>query len=429
MQKKIFIFLFILFSSAGWSSEITSCESSNETTLKQLIEGTIENNPELKEAWHTWRAKRSDIISDSALKDPMVTFSKSQEPTQTRTGKLKGTFSISQTLPFPGKQKTKIRSLNIAANAKYVEYEIRVRNTIIQVKKLFAEMWFLQNAIELSQKSVELISKMATMSLADSKTSPSDKIAILKAQSQLAQVGNDQLVFQERLEVKKAWLKALTGLEVKKIAALPEFSFNPEIAELAEKALHERQEIKKLKLLSEKARAMKRLANLEGKPDFTVGYTEGRIGQRPDLSGIDIPGEGKNTRTFFLSMNLPIWRTKNRAKNQKANQDFLAAKSRLESLKRNTEAEIKEAVFKYKNLVRMNQLYKETIVPQAKKAIDEVETEYHSSNVSSIAQYLDAQILFYATNMAWLKNITDSFIALADLEKKLGFSPIAEQGD
>jgi outer membrane protein TolC len=396
--------------------------------LKEIIEKTFTTNSRLKASYHRWQAGQEAVIKKAALKDPVVTYTLFTEPIQTRTGKQTEAFSLRQQLPFPGKQKARLRLFRRQAKVLKNQYDIQLRNLVVQIKKIYADIWFLFKAIEVAKANSKTVSMIANYANSASNESGASVISVLRAQSQLAQVENDLLNFSELLQTKLAWLDAISGISSKKITAtsiLPEIFIPEKISILEKLAIEHRQE---LQLLAEEIRVSKarlQLANFENKPDFTIGYNLAKIGRRPDLAPGILKNEGKDVHAIVFSMNLPIWGDKNRSRINEARQLKLVAENNEKDLIRITKAEVHELFYSLKNQKRLVEIYSKTVIPQARLAIESAEAEINRGQQKA-TEMLEAQSVFYSMQLALFKAKADLFKTAAELEKVIGI-PLNEE--
>ncbi len=394
-----------------------NCLFASNNSLEKLIESAVGNNPGLRSAYQNWKSSRAAVIGNTALADPVVNFRHNLEPVQTRTGEQNQVLTISQMLPYPGKQKTAIRIHRQMARNEEIEYEIKLRNLIIDLKKNFAEIWFLKKAMATASLNNQLLT-----SINNEVTSSGEPISLtptLKAQSQMVQAANDLINYSELLAVEIANLKALTGLreiDEELFSELPVFDLPATNTELLKESLEQRLEILKSQNNKKIARTKVRLAHFESKPDFVFGFSQALTGSRPDMDKVYLKGEGTDSIGVFVQMNLPIWQRKNRSKIREASEKELAAKSAIESEKLNTEAGVIKRWFTALNRQRVYEIYKRTILPQADVAVKSAQSIYQN-DVSKFSDYFETLANYYALKTAAYRAEADYFVSVCELER------------
>lgn len=398
--------------------------------LQSMLESCLKLNPELKGAYHRWQASREAIIYKTALADPKINFRHNLEPVQTRTGEQNQILTISQMLPFPGRQKTAIRLNHLAAQHEKIQYEIRLRDLITEIKKTWAEVYFLSAATRLTgsnQKILKLISdNIATIQKGAS------LLPVIKVQSQQAQNANDLIRFSEMQRTQIDKLTALTGISSfpeSWFVELPRHVVPASEAAIVDYTLKQRLEIVAAENQEKMAKTRLKLAGFENKPDFTIGFSQSFTGSRPDVNGANIVGEGTDPVGVFVQMNLPVWQKKNRSRIREADEKKLEAQAMIEAERTRARAKLTELWFGLANRQRLVKIYEKTILPQARAAFKTSGSVFLQSP-EKFSDYLEAANTFYSLQLATLRAETDLFISAAELEKFAGMPlELTSRGD
>lgn len=408
------------------SAFVASAQEKNGLTI--LLESCIEKNPELRASYHNWKAADSAIIYKTAVPDPVVNFRHNIEPVQTRTGEQNQVLTVSQMLPFPGKQKTAIRLNHLMSQVDKLHYEIKFRNIITEIKKSYAEIWFLQQAIKSAEANARLVKLLANEGT--SNLPLSSLMPILKAQSQLAQTANDLITYSELLTTEKEKLKALALVEELReewFVELPALKIPEKNDELLAQALKNRIEIKVAQKSKEISSTRVKLAVLENRPDFVLGFSQTLTGSRPDLNNTYLKGEGMDPVGVFVQLNLPVWDSKNRSRINEAREKKAQATSAFAAEENNTRASFFKLWFNMTNRKRLYQLYDKTILPQVQNAIISTQGIFQTDK-TRFADYLEATTTAYAIKIASARAEADYFISASELENLVG-APFSLQSE
>lgn len=396
-----------------------TARAQEKSGLTILLESCIENNPELRAAYHNWRAAEAAITHKTALADPIVNFKRNLDPPKTKAGEQNHKLTISQMLPFPGKQKTAIRLNHQMSQVDKLNYEIKFRDIITEIKKSYAEVWFLQRAIksaEANAKLVELLANESTANLPSSSLMP-----VLQAQSQLAQAANDLITYSELLETEKEKLKALTLVEelpAEWFVEIPALKIPEKNDELLEQALKNRIEIKVAQKTKDISSTRVKLAAFENKPDFMLGVSKALTSNKSDPNNVAHSG-GMDPTEIFVELNLPIWGSKNRSRINEAREKRAQANSALAAEENNTRATFFKLWFNMTNRQRLYQLYNQTILPQAQSAMITAQGIFQTDK-ARFADYLEATTTAYAIKIAAARAEADYFISASELERWVG---------
>lgn len=243
-------------------------------------------------------------------------------------------------------------------------------------------------------------------------------LPFLKAQSQQAQNANDLINYSELAEVNKSRLTALTG-----IYDLPDnwFSNLPEIQmpelqnDLRDSIVNKRREILAAEKRVQIAQTGKRLAALNNRPDFTIGYSRAITGNRPDLGGAFLKDQGKDPQGLFIRMNLPVWKKTNRSRIKTARHNFDKRKAELKAEKDNAGAMLSRLWYQVQNRNRLFLIYQNQIIPQAAAAFESAHSVYLNDK-SKFSDYLETANTYYSLRIAAARAEADLYADIAELE-------------
>jgi outer membrane protein TolC len=398
--------------------------------LKKLIESCLKHNPELKGTYHRWQAGRKAIVHKTALADPQVNFRHNLEPVQTRTGEQNQVLTISQALPYPGRQKTAIKLHHLLSENDRFHYEIKLRDLISEIKKTWAEVYFLSAATRLTLEQQKII-KLIGDNINSIQTGAS-LLPVIKVQSQQAQNANDLIRFSELLQTQTDKLRELSGSEIfhkSWFNSLPKHYLPASSTEIFATTFKQRVEILAAENQQKVADTGLKLARFADKPDFAIGFSQSFTGSRPDLNGAFLKGEGTDAKGVFVQMNLPIWQGKNRSRIDEAREKKLEAEANIEAERSKARAKLSELWFNLANRQRLLQIYEDTIIPQARTALETANSVF-LQNPEKFADYLETSNTFYSLQIAALRAETDLFISATELEKYSGMPfDLIERGE
>jgi outer membrane protein TolC len=320
---------------------------------------------------------------------------------------------VSQRFPFPGKLRLKGNIVSKEIEKAKVHLDMVTRDVIVDLKKSYFELLYIDKAIEITQKIKDLaehLAKLGATGLSMDGTTLND---VFKAQSQLAQLNYDLILLTELRVVEATNINAIlnlppespigkpTGIEA------PTFKYKPEeLYKLAEDRL---EELKALDLKVEKNQEKIKLAKREYYPDFQVKLRRFENTNTNLDSGYGV----------FFGVKVPIWSKKNRARVVEAEKNRSAAAYEKVELKNQTFSKIKQLYFKLHNSARLIKLYKESLIPQAEKSMEIAETWYKEKK-GSFSGLLEAQSIWLNFNLAGERALADYFQRLAALERLVG---------
>lgn len=398
-------------------------------TLNEAIQSGVNNNPNLESAYQMWKSSESNIKVKSSLPDPMLSVTKFTEKIQTRTGEQSSAFKFSQKFPFPGVLSTKKRQARSLARVSEKKYEMEVRNLIVAIKQNYADAWFFYTAKGIAASNTILISGLSTESNRDNGQKWGTIQDDLRTESIRSQASYDEQTYQELFVSAKARLQSLIVNDISGKMTLPPVPTFPDTAEvLVTKALNNRLEISSAKNYVSASKEGVKLAHLASKPNFTLGFGISQMGSRPDNPAIRPAGEGKDPRYFSIAMNLPVWWGKNRARNNAARARLKAAVANIKNIELLTKAKVIEIWVLGRNRLRTWLLYRDSLIPQARKALERAEILYRAKE-AALTEVLESQSNLYMLVVAAAKARADVCKAGASLEGLVGVPLEYETGE
>jgi len=299
--------------------------------LSWLIDHTITNNPSLKVIEKEAQAAEKRIRQASALEDPVFTAGITNFPLidmSFRSAPMTmKQIQLSQKFPFPGKRRLRENIAALKSEAIYYKYFEKQRELVNNVKQAYYELAYIEEAIEITRKNLELLSHLIKITQIKYEVGKGIRQDILKAQIEYSKI-NEELIFLEQkhdnYRNKLIYLAYLPddfkpGRTVKLTS---DFTI-PDKDLLISLAFDSRPLIMQYEKNIEKAKEELRLAQKAILPDFQLS---GSYGQR-DNSYADL-------FSVNISFNLPIY--KNRKQDEGVLEkefQILSQNAELDSLK------------------------------------------------------------------------------------------------
>jgi cobalt-zinc-cadmium efflux system outer membrane protein len=395
-------------------------EFATAAPLSDLLADAFERNPDVRAAQLAWRASIEAVPQASSLPDPMLGFDYFGENVETRVGPQEWRAGISQSFPFPG---TLAQAGEVASRESRIQelaYQIVVRDTIVDLKLSYFELLYLRGAITITQHNQALLQHILQLANARYALEKAKLQDVLKAQSQLAQLGYDLILLRELEVVETAKLNALldrpTDAEIGELV-FPELrspQLDPKAVE--EAALNGRQEIEMARARVDKLEATVELAHMKNRPSFSINAMHIETGEARFGSVSD---SGKDPWVLGVAVSLPIWRDRNEARVAEAELNAESASLKQSGLENKTRAALKSLLFRLENARRLTLLYQNTLIPQAKAAMAVAE-QWHDGESADVSGLLETQSVWLNFNLARLRALVDHQQYVARLERLVG---------
>lgn len=392
----------------------------NPVNLNQLIKIAVDNNPGLKSRKLAWQSLIHKYKQATSLNDPQLVYSEAVNPVETRLGPQDRVLSLNQKFPYRGKLALKGEVVKKEIEMAKVGLDKASRDLIVDVKKSYYELVYLENAINLSLQNKQLLEKVSQLSNADYANKTSTLNDVAKAQSSYAQVSYDVQLLEELRSTEKTRINTLLNrppefkFEVKSGITVPA-KFKHDISRLYQWA-ESNEEITLADIEIQKSDVQSRLSRYSSLPDFNVGARYTQIGER-DIAGL--ADNGKDGFAVSIGLNIPLNRSKNKAIKDQARLMHLQKFEDKKALQNSLRNKVKGVYFKLNNSYRLIELYKNNLIPQANRAMQVAQLQY-SENKGSIASYLETQTTWLNFQLAYQRAVADYWKNLTDMEKLTG---------
>ena len=125
------------------------------------------------------------------------------------------------------------------------------------------------------------------------------------------------------------------------------------------------------------------------------------------------------TYGIMFGITLPIWGAKNRARVDEAKAKLEAAKAELDNQSNSAKAAADKLYWQVKNQERLFMLYRDTLLPDAKKAAELAQTWYEQKQ-TDFSQLLETRLVVGNFELAAARAEADYLNSLADIARLAG---------
>jgi len=367
-------FLFFLFPSFLFAEAVGP---------EALVVLAFNNNPALAAAQARTGATEARIPQARSLPDPELGYGYYAQRMNSRQELM-----VRQRFPYPGTLNLRGEVAGSAADVAILGTEALRRNLIADIYTLYADLAYLDATRSILQRNSDLF--VQTENLIEgriaagragsaellrtriARTRIEDEIAALEARRP-ALVAQLNAVIGQSSESSLPALVPLTEHVAVGVAPLGGYtsayvqglSQNPEILAIDRTLAGQRSEIE--------------LARRAGRPDFSVG-----------VEWMDTGSGRRDEVKVLFGVSLPIWRDRYRAAEREARAEVRASENdrlnRLYAL----EAELREAKQARTDALRRVQLYRDTLIPQAREVVTAEESAYQAGEVD-LLNLIEAQ--------------------------------------
>jgi outer membrane protein TolC len=389
-------------------------------TLPDYLSAAALNNPGLKAAYYRWQAALEKIPQARSLPDPVVSYSYFVREVETRVGPQKQKVGFSQMFPWFGTLQLR---RDVAAEAARVEYE-RYRafklKLFYEVKRAYLEYYYLARSIRVTEANVDLLRQLENVVRIRYETGEAGFDELVRVGVEVDKLKDRLRSLNDLREPLSAKLAAALGHAPHEVMPwpreLPEAGFAISDRDLEMWAEEKSPDIKIAGYVAAREAAAVDLAGKSLRPDFTLGldYIDTDEAINPGVTD-----SGKDPLVARLSMNLPLWIGQHRAEKREAEARYRAAEESQKNRTNTLLAEVKLAVYHYRDAGRRIDLYGESLLPKARQAM-EVTRQSFAAGSAGFLDFIDAERTVLEFELAYERARADRAIRLAELEMLTG---------
>ena len=346
---------------------------------RPLVVEVLDRNPDLARLAAAAEAAGQRAPQSGSLPDPALSVTGYALPPETRVGPQRFAIGLSQRFPWSGKRSLREQQALEGAAAARAELDARRLVLVTEVRRILYELAYLdaqEGAIREDRATLVHFEELARARYA---SGFGLQQAPIKLQAEITKDDNRLLELEGRRIGLLAQLNALrdrpagTPVEAPPLPGeLPDLGLD--LATLRGIALETRPELRRARALVEASRAGSEIAELEYRPDFTLGLGYTLVDRRQDVAGRLNPpeGNGDDVLGLTLGVSLPIWRSRLEAGVGEAAAREAAAEQELRVAATAVDQALADLVERLPLLRRQIGLFESLLAPQAEEALRSV---------------------------------------------------------
>ncbi len=351
------------------------------------VKRALAASPELRAAQHRARAVAARADAAGALSDPVLSLSVNNLPlpsfslSSTPMSGLK--IGLSQRIPWPSKPGLQEETVAHRADARAAEISERSQNLAAQVRTLFYEVHFVDQAVQVIQKNLKIIEGFVQVADAKYRVGRGQHRSVLEARVIRGQLQTRALELKRKRESLRIRMNSLLAIDAHHplpsllhVAVTPLQGLDPQVL-FAQAELHN----PRLRRLTAQLRAHEKAqarAALEAIPDLSlsVGYTVRLTDPARD------PVNGADFLSVSAAIPLPVWYAQKQGPMARAAaQETLASRRSLEAERREIREAIEAALVQIPQLSQQMEQYRTTIIPLVQQTLEADQTAYQVDKI------------------------------------------------
>ncbi len=391
------------------------------STLSDYLTYAALNNPGLEAAFNRWKAAIERVPQVRSLPDPRFTYRYYIEEVETRVGAQEQGFGIAQTFPWFGKLSLRADAAAQAAKAKQQLYEATKLKLFYQVKDAYYEYYYLWRAIARIEENFQLVKQFESVARIRYKVAAGGHPDVIRAQVELGKLA-DRLGSLKDLQGPivarlNAALNRPAGAELPWPRAVVEESISLTDEQMLDWMARSNPELGALEQEIARSRTKIRLAEKDYYPDITLGLNY--VDTAKSIGGMNPSDDGKDPLIAMVSINLPIWRSKLAARVREARHRNRAAALNKSDKENSLSAELKLALYRFRDASRKIDLFRDTLLPKAKESL-RVNMASFRAGKGGFLDFIDAQRMLLQFELDYERGLANQGQQLAKLEMLIG---------
>lgn len=389
---------------------------------EDFLAAVLASNPGLAAARQALRAAEARAPQARALMDPTV--STGLAPLSVgRPGAVDPGYEIrvEQMLPYPDKRRLRAAAADSEAAIAVQEFE-RVRQDLsLRASLLFAAWYRVHRALEVNAEHNLLVSdfqEVATARYAAGLAGPQDP---LQAESELADLQQQQILLASEREIAAAEMNALLH-RAPEVALPPPPAELPELAsalapaaELEAEALASRPEIRALDAMVRARETAAALARLEWRPDFGVMASYNSMWS-----------DSEHRLMVGGTLNLPVRKSRIRAAITEAEARLQVARSERAAAEDQVRREVAVAAVRLRESHHLLEILSSRRVPAARDRVEAAVAGF-TTGQNDFAALIDAARNLRAAELEVSTTLADLQGRHAELRRAVGRLPVPER--
>ncbi len=373
--------------------------------LADLVREALRSNPEIRAAQKRYEAARQRPAQESSLPDPMVslgyTSAGSPRPFAGigREPMANAGAMFTQEMPFPGKLKLRGAMAEREAEAEFQQYQAAQLSVVSRVKQAYHRLWFSYIAAEVLDRNRAVLEELLRVSEIRYSVGKTPQQDVLKAQTQLSIIETRLVKLRQERRSREAELVALLnrppGAPLGRPEDEPPGALTATLDDLLAAARENSPLLRRNQKIVERSEAALNLARKQFYPDYSISAGAYSAGSMPSMYELRV------------DLKLPVffWRKQRAAV---AEQAGILAEARNEhaAAGQALEYRIRDEYASAEASVRLMELYRKTLVPQAGLTLESSLAAYETGAadfltvLSNFTTILDYEMSYYEEQLA-----------------------------
>jgi outer membrane protein TolC len=393
-------------------------QQAGRVRLADLIAAAVANHPEIAAAQRRYDAARQRPVQEHSLPDPMLSAGYAANGAPWPGAGL-GTeptsnigFMVSQELPYPGKRDLRASIASRDADAELQQVEAARLNITARVKQAYYRLAYAYAATDVLTRNRDLLDTLLKVSENRYAVGHAAQQDVIKAQTQLSILELQLERVRQEKATREGELNALlarptTSPPVGRPEDLQLTAFDVSLDALVAGAIDRAPMLRRDQIMIDRSQLAVDAARKEYKPDFGLSGGYYYMGEMPAMY------------EFRFDVKIPLQRARRDAAVAEQLSTAQQAKSAYDSTRLALQGRVQEDYQMASTAVRLARLYQETVLPQARLALESSTTGYQTGAVDFLSVLTNfGTVLEY--EMTYFDELASYHTAVSRLEEMTG---------
>lgn len=422
--------------SATWNADLQPAVQSYQPTetdtllpedarLDDYVRYAMRHHSDLSAAFFRWRAALERIPQARTLPDPKMSLEVVFDQVDRSSEYMGERYTLEQMFPWYGKLALSADIALTQAHAEAQRFEATRLQLVDQVSRAYFEYAFQHYATKIARDNLELLVRLEAVARTMLSTGSTILADVNRAQIEIGRMDDQVRSLEDLVGVSAAELNAALGRPAH--ASLPAVPDRPSLHKVAELqgytdeqwlalARQHNPELAEARHNAEQQKQAVALAHKNYYPDITVGVEYARDGSAR-MAMMD--EGGADMLSGMLSINIPIWHKKYDAGVREMQARVSEAHRQIKSRENRLEANLKLALFTYRDSLRKLTLYGDTLLPMARQTLATTEAAYRAGK-AGFSDLINAQRALLEFALAHERAATDRAQAFTRIQALVG---------
>ncbi|MFT5522449.1 MAG: cobalt-zinc-cadmium efflux system outer membrane protein [Pirellulaceae bacterium] len=388
-------------------------------SVEEYIQFALLQNPKIHAARKRMEAMAHQVPVAASLPDPTLSLTVQPEPVQTASGQQELILAANQKFHWFGKLETRASVAESQTDVARAQLAAEELATISQVKQAYYELYFVQQAIDVTTAEQRLLGEIRDVANSRYKTGQTSQQDVLRAELEISNVETELIRLRQKLKSVQARLARLLHISpqtaVLATNELPPEQVPQDLDRLQQQAVAARPELHAQLAAIERDQRAVALARLDYKPDVTLGLSWVDVAS----GGISPVANGRDSVLLSAGVNLPIYQKRLNSSVRSAEAKAVASAREYDSLRDGTLEQVTDLFAQAQSHQELLTLFHEDILPKARQTLQVSSRAYNVGEVDFL-QLIDnwRQLLRYEINYRRLDATLRQ--TLAELERVVG---------